>query len=221
MNYLLNLHGTSFLLSMAVVSLVDLLVYFKWKSIRFFLLHVFVNSVVVLSSTQEMITVLGNPLRSFSNNNVIPMNIVLVFHVYHMLVYSDLKPVDWIHHLVMMGTLILPFLDPAAISVTNAIMFFTCGLPGLIDYSLMAAVKSGKIDLLTEKQVNTLLNTWIRGPGILACAYVCYLRYRYCMYGNLLFVVLSTAALYWNAQYFTKAVAFSYGEKREARKTKK
>lgn len=45
-----------------------------------------------------------------------------------------------------------------------------CGLPGAIDYFLLALVRMGKIKKGSEKKVNALLNLWFRMPyGILLC----------------------------------------------------
>jgi uncharacterized membrane protein (DUF485 family) len=50
----------------------------------------------------------------------------------------------------------------------NILSFFISGLPGGIDYLMLAAVKTGHLDSYTEKRVNCSINTWIRGPGITA-----------------------------------------------------
>ena len=44
-------------------------------------------------------------------------------------------------------------------------VFFICGLPGGVDYAMLSAVRYGFMDELTEKYINTHLNTWIRIPG--------------------------------------------------------
>ena len=42
---------------------------------------------------------------------------------------------------------------------------FVCGVPGAIDYALLSLVKQGRLDRMLEKRWNTLINTWLRGPG--------------------------------------------------------
>jgi hypothetical protein len=44
-----------------------------------------------------------------------------------------------------------------------------CGLPGGLDYLLLALVKHGVISKMAEKRLNTRLNQLIRVPGVLVC----------------------------------------------------
>ena len=47
--------------------------------------------------------------------------------------------------------------------VLTVLLYFTqCGLPGGIDYGLLALVKFGVIEKLTEKKINRLLNLVVR-----------------------------------------------------------
>ena len=53
--------------------------------------------------------------------------------------------------------------------VLNAMNFFVCGLPGGVDYALLAAVKAKIIPVITEKRINLWLQVGIRWPGMLLC----------------------------------------------------
>lgn len=54
----------------------------------------------------------------------------------------------------------------------NAVNFFICGLPGLIDYALLFALKAGLLtDRLLEKRINRWLNIGVRFPGLLLVLY--------------------------------------------------
>ena len=44
--------------------------------------------------------------------------------------------------------------------VANFTNFFVCGVPGGLDYLMLALVKHGKILPLTEKYYNNILNVW-------------------------------------------------------------
>jgi len=48
--------------------------------------------------------------------------------------------------------------------------FFICGLPGGLDYLMLAGVKHKYISKIIEKRYNKLLNVWVRGPGCIASA---------------------------------------------------
>ena len=54
------------------------------------------------------------------------------------------------------------------VSISNLGM---CGLPGAIDFTLLAGVKYGVVDRVTEKRVNSLLNLMIRFPLQLLASY--------------------------------------------------
>ena len=55
----------------------------------------------------------------------------------------------------------------------NVLCFFISGLPGGLDYLLLAGVKAGRVAAYTEKRLNCSINTWIRGPGITAFCALC------------------------------------------------
>jgi hypothetical protein len=94
---------------------------------------------------------------------------------------------------------------------TNYILFFTCGLPGGIDYYNMVRVYRGTIDKSYEKGINTDLNMWLRSPGILYGAFIAWVHMTEgkMTYYYAIPVIL---ALIWNAQYFAKEVCISYGK---------
>jgi uncharacterized membrane protein YdcZ (DUF606 family) len=50
---------------------------------------------------------------------------------------------------------------------------FLSGLPGGLDYCMLAAVKHGHLSITTEKKWNARINVWIRAPGCVMAA--CYL----------------------------------------------
>jgi len=98
---------------------------------------------------------------------------------------------------------------PVYYILANYSLFFTCGLPGGIDYFLMYLVTCDKIQPITEKKWNNILNTWVRAPGIMYGAFICYqqylINYEYpCTY------IASACVLIWNAQYFSNKVAMAY-----------
>ena len=57
--------------------------------------------------------------------------------------------------------------------------FFICGLPGGIDYGMLAAVKQGLLSSKSEKVANTFLNVWVRNPGLTVVAYIIYVASKY------------------------------------------
>ena len=86
-------------------------------------------------------------------------------HVYHALAFS-LKPNEVRHHLIFSGIGGVITLGMGWGPLMNLCLFLMSGLPGAIDYSMLAAVKCGRMPRLREKQLNMLLNTWLRIPGL-------------------------------------------------------
>ena len=77
----------------------------------------------------------------------------------------------WYYMLIQVLPILLPLLPlllPAMCfqivgcfgPVANFTNFFVCGVPGGLDYLMLALVKHGKILPLTEKYYNNILNVW-------------------------------------------------------------
>ena len=59
----------------------------------------------------------------------------------------------------------------------NFCLNFISGLPGAIDYAMLAAVKLGRMSRLREKRCNCAINVWLRLPGLVvnsAIAWCCF-----------------------------------------------
>ena len=79
---------------------------------------------------------------------------------------EQVNSADIFHHLVFAGVGNTSNYIVNYGPIANAYFFFICGLPGCIDYFLLALVRCGAIDRMVEKNVNTVLNVWLRGPGL-------------------------------------------------------
>ena len=105
---------------------------------------------------------------SFPPHHPSIQGMVMAIHVYHVIGFKLTKD-DIIHHGVsvgVVGTMVFMF---RLGKVLNAMNFFVCGLPGGLDYALLAAVKAGLISKMTEKRINLWLQMAIRWPGMLLC----------------------------------------------------
>jgi hypothetical protein len=83
-----------------------------------------------------------------------------------------MKPAEVRHHLIFSGvggalTLSLPW-GP----LMNLCLFVISGLPGALDYAMLSAVKAGRFPRLREKQLNRLLNTYLRIPGLVSVSVI-------------------------------------------------
>jgi len=120
---------------------------------------------------------IGAPDEDWSN-----VAMLGAIHVYHMLRYSGLSAADWFHHLAFIPfnqlALHWPSLSGAWAAwgfkwgpVVHAQDFFVCGLPGGLDYLMLALVKEGRMAKTQHKHYQAKVNVWMRAPGIIAtCA---------------------------------------------------
>ncbi len=198
-------------LSFLLIGVFDFL-FTKNKKGRWYFIHSVFNFVAIYDAFDEFWFVVVDPLGDFPNKNIKGISMILALHLYHA-AFFKLKTMDWVHHIIMMSLIIVPFLMPKSITLTNCFIFFTSGLPGGIDYMLMALVKRGDILSITEKKINTEINVWLRSPGILYCCVVVYIRYLYRDHEQKIITFITILIMIWNSQYFMKIVVYAYGKR--------
>jgi len=184
-----------------------------------FRLHSIVNIIGLCYAANDTHEYFTDPLYSdLTPNSTQPMHIVMGLHLFHIL-YSkslfgvwSLNYLDWIHHIVMCLILTIPYIDISCAKTSNAVIFFVSGLPGAIDYYLMALVKEKQLSVAVEKKINTYLNVYLRSPGILYVATIAYVKYCAGYYENAIFTFTALAVLFWNAQFFMVIVVYAYGK---------
>lgn len=184
------------------------------KKGRWFILHTISNFFTTCYTLPTIYYVLSDPISSFNMDPYLtPLNITIALHFYHILFFTDLTIIDWIHHILMCTIAILSYFYNTGLC-TNFLIFFVNGLPGGLDYFMLALVKHNKLDYMKEKQLNSQINIWIRSPGILIGAYNLYL---YILYNDikigLIEIIFILSAFFWNAQYFTYRVVANYNRK--------
>ena len=181
------------------------------KKANWYILHTITNALVVVFTVPDVINILLNPYYIAEEPNMYGMDIAMVLHIYHMLIYKNLMLIDWVHHIVMMVILSFPYYYIFTVAITNYLLFFLTGLPGGIDYLMLSLVKYGKIDRNTEKFINSKLNVWLRGPGIIVGAYIVFLQYIHpTIEAHFIVFLIAEVGLIWNAQYFTERVLSNY-----------
>lgn len=182
---------------------------------RWFSAHAFANLFTTITSYPDMVHCVLNPLQIIGERaDSLPMAISIAIHLHHITLYWwKMDVIDWLHHMIscmFVGFTALYFVEGPII---NYNVFFICGLPGGIDYLLLAMKKYGTIHTLTEKWINVYLNMWIRLPGILYCCAVSYINYRIDPHEfNPLVTYLLVFLNGFNAIYFATVVVQNYGE---------
>lgn len=188
--------------------------FFVPKKGRWFILHTIGNMITTYYTAPIVYNVLLDPIKSFEDEpNYRPLNITMALHIYHSLFFTNLTKIDWIHHIVMCTVAGCSYFYQVG-NCTNFLIFFINGLPGGLDYFMLALVKHNKLDYLKEKQYNSYINIWIRSPGIIIGAYNLYLADIYGkLETGLLEKIMILGAFLWNAQYFTYRVVANYNKK--------
>jgi hypothetical protein len=123
----------------------------RQDSTRWFVLHVVANIVVSISAAPDMLACLANPLVDpIGPVSVLPVYMIPCLFVYHLISLHVPKD-EWVHHVLFGGGIGGAGLYFAPGPLQNALAFFICGLPGGIDYAMLAMVKEGYISSATEK----------------------------------------------------------------------
>jgi len=164
-------HGIGLFFAFSAIAALDFVVCRRMipanPSARWFLLHSAFNWAVVAASMKDVVAVFAKPLCSLAvpMESWIPAYLVIAGHAYHALAF-DMKPSEVRHHLIFSGLGGGLTLSMAWGPLMSLCLFLISGLPGAIDYALLAAVKTGNLDRMTEKKANTAINTYLRMPGL-------------------------------------------------------
>lgn len=186
---------------------------------HWFALHAAANLFVVALSAPDVLYTVRDPAVALSLAscddrplacNDVATSLVWAVHLYHIMAYRKIPWDDWFHHIVFCGTIIpLHFMWCWGVWA-NLLSFFISGLPGGIDYFLLALVKTGFLDSMTEKKVNVSLNMWIRSPGLVV---TCCLAYVAFLYGDHELswppLTLGLLVVFFNGQYYAERVVGS------------
>ena len=122
---------------------------------RYFSLHVIFNSWLIFVVFEDAIDGLLRPTEAYHPSHVYSSVVTTAaisgFHIYHMLVFTNLSTEDLVHHVV--SCLFVPIIGCICpygkiVAVCNLGM---CGIPGMIDYFLLACVKHDIVERTTEK----------------------------------------------------------------------
>ena len=175
---------------------------------RWYLIHGLTNTIVSCFSYKDMITTFVNPLSTKTDISLLPTNMILSLHLYHM-VFFKLSFIDWLHHILMIGIVVpIGIINYNTGSIINYCCFFLSGFPGAIDYYMLFLVKKNVLSKITEKKINSYINLWIRGPFLVIGSYIIFLNIYFDNFPLKSLIVCGL--MYWNAQYFTKRIVGNY-----------
>lgn len=122
----------------------------------YYILHVVHNFIVITDVSKP-------PYDSMPSHTI---DLVIGFHLYHICLYfKKLRFIDWSHHILMCGILVLIYYENLGGQPLRYALFFTTGLPGMCDYLLLAFERNGFINNNCYRILSKHINVWIRGPG--------------------------------------------------------
>ena len=210
-----------------IINLIVVSYFFKWshytflkgvkENTKWYFNHAVMNCHMVLTTIDDSLKLLkcseechkikptgGLIYRLTGNENIelIMVTNMLLLHGYHMFLFDNLRGIDYLHHIVMMLVLIIAYTMNVGIYMSY-FLFFICGLPGMIDYSMLAI----GYDRREEKRINTYLNNYLRSPGIM---FGMGMLWKDSFHVSPFYVLMSFMTLFWNAQYFNYEVIKSY-----------
>ena len=165
---------------------------------RYFILHVVFNfwlSITVWSSA--MIALLDPQNALYGDNDPTPSSNfytftythgigftdsqiattagIASFHCYHAIFFTGIHKEEWIHHIVSCAIVPAIGLNMPFARVVDVSNLGMCGIPGGIDYLLLALQKSESRfapSRLVQKRISALLNLLVRWPIMLISSYM-------------------------------------------------
>ena len=170
-NYYLTLFILYNILTFSIISMIDLIIYQINDNGRWFLLHSIVNGLIVYYSLNDTLSCFQDP-----NNSILPIEnkyagaYAFSLHIYHY-IFFKMSKIDYLHHFIsVFGAMPLCFVYQTR--GLSTMYFFGTGLPGGIDYFCLYLMKNNYMNKLTEKNINSYLNNYIRAPGLIITSYI-------------------------------------------------
>lgn len=195
---------------------VDALMGKKYEG-KYYLIHGLNNAFIAYLTYNDLISTFTNFNSVLTTSvNILPSIITYSLHIYHIFIYRyKFTFDDWLHH-ILMGAALSTAHQFHTGRLINYSLFFTTGLPGMIDYFLLFLVKNNKIESIVEKKINSWINLWIRCPGCTSHAVLTILVYN--IYNKTLLTsdferlgyIFTAVITLWNGIYFMNKVIVSY-----------
>lgn len=171
---------------------------------------VFGNSVISLFSADGAYKALMNPLHCtdvntyadglFGPSSKIPIWMMMIMHVYHLFTFDNIPRRTFNSHSVILGVGLCGLYYEWG-ALRNCVLFFTYGVPELIENAMGLMIRNGMIEHQKRSQIACKVNTWIRNPMMSMC--MCMHLFSY-IYGwttipNYVHLTLLTVMYYTNS----------------------
>lgn len=180
---------------------------------KYYLVHSLCNLLIVGITYNDILVLYQNPdLISGLSISMYASMITYALHFYHIIWYiKKLRFDDWLHHILMIF-IALPIANYfGSTRLLGHSLFYTTGLPGMIDYFLLFLVRNNCIDRMVEKRINVFLNSYIRCPGCVIHLFLTLIYLRQLDSNIDIFLATLTGLLvFWNGVYFMVQVVGNY-----------
>ena len=196
-----------FIMSDAMLCLI-----FGFKA-RWYQLHVLGNTIVTLNIINATFNLYRDPYNNYRLlGDQSPSYIILSMHIHHILFFK-LNLMDYFHHVLFVLLGIIPTIFWIK---TNQIYYgyIACsGITGVIEYTLLALMKNGKISQYKQKQLNAFIYNYIRCPMCVygACTNLTMIRYNKILkMENVYLTIYINILLFLNGTIFNQLTLGSY-----------
>ena len=182
----------------------------------YYVAHIVANGIICVLCFNDLISIATDTVNTLriTKADTWALDICNALHVYHVAAYTDLRFVDHLHHIIMVFLCMPLFYTAGYGPLANYNMFFVSGLPGGLDYVMLALVRSKKLKKLVEKKWNTSINVWMRSPFLLGSVFFSHVQVMlnwdeyssvqvWCHF-------ICQVIQFWNAMYFTESVVGDY-----------
>ena len=149
----------------------------RFNQVRWFILHSIVNICICCFTIPGILAFMKDPYNAFimkgddygltSPTSKWPLILACSVHLYHIIGGFNISWQDIFHHILFLPTLCFTGVYYQWGCFSHWLCFFICGLPGAVDYAILALQRLHMCTWINQKHVCCQLNLFMRGPGIL------------------------------------------------------
>ena len=172
------LKSTDFIIPAIVIPGVDVLLCMLFtKHARWFQLHSAINAIIVYIISTDVFLLYTDPLNNIQQTeSKVECSFIILLHLYHYLRFPN-TTMDYFHHIIFIGFGCIPIFCFYNSNLIRLASFAGCGLPGAIEYFMLALVKHKKLGSLTQKRMNSLMYNYFRYPATVYSVTVIHVAY--------------------------------------------
>lgn len=192
-------------------------------TVRWFFLHAATNVAIAASALSGAAAFCNDPMQAFEDVDVgaaeyvfsatskWPLTLCVAIHVYHVARFR-LTTDDVFHHGLFLPTVCIPGMVYDWGCLCNWLVSFVCGVPGAVDYFVLAMQKEGRLGGWNQKRLSANLNVWVRLPGTLTGTVIAAVLYRQGVAKGVPTWALITQVVFlsFNVLYYTKQSVLNY-----------